>query len=304
MIARPGRCEGAGRLQGCKEGGKAAKRRCRGPCLLVKSAPRRRDALSNRAHAHARMVKHHRAPCPARENNPRKAKKYVAAAARTCHIVFAFDGNAIAKGNPVMATFNYDNIAVDFDSLPEASRNAVIQRGINHIFGSEADAKVGSAIKRRINPEKPSEVAGPAIKSWREANSDESTTLTETEQARLLEALQSGTLGIRVGGSRVDPMTKYMQQLAATEVFELLKKHGAIGKGERKRPSGDTEFTILKEVVTWNGLVARRLANAKEGPRIRKEAEQHFASLARQAKKADEAASVAAQASSLEEMGL
>lgn len=205
-----------------------------------------------------------------------------------------------------MTVFNFESgITVDTGKIPEASVNALIARGINHVFGNETASKVVSAIRSRINPEKPKEVSTDAVKVWRQANADAAAELTRSAHEGFAKALVDGTMGLRtLSGPKTDPLTRHMRQSASAEIVAILRERGAIAQGERKTPAGDTEFSIGGQTVTFGALVDRRLANPKERPRLKKDAEQHLAALARQKARVEANAKEAAQGTSLEDMGL
>lgn len=206
-----------------------------------------------------------------------------------------------------MPTFETAHGVVDTATFPPKTIEALILRGLTHVYGNEASSKVVSAIRARINPEKPSDVSTDAIKVWREANASAVAELIRAAHSAFTKALTEGTLGTRTGGGpRVDPLTREMRQRATGELFAILKNVGAIGKGEKKHPALDEVFTIAGTEITWSGLIDRRLANPKEGARIKKEAEDHLRALARQKARVEAQAEEATKSGgqSLDELGL
>lgn len=205
-----------------------------------------------------------------------------------------------------MTVFNLDSgVVVDTSKLPPASIEALIARGVGHVFGNETASKVVSGIRKSINPEKPSEVSTDAVKSWRQSNEEAIAEMTRKAHADFVAALESGTLGTRESsGPRVDPLTKWMRQTAAAEVVAILRKKGAIAASEKKHPAQDDVFSLGGQEITFGDLIARRLANPKEGPRLAREGKAHLDALARQKAKAEQNAAAVAEADSLEDMGL
>lgn len=205
-----------------------------------------------------------------------------------------------------MPTFNLESgVVLDTSKLPAASVEALIARGVGHVFGNETASKIVSAIRKSINPEKPSEVSTDAVKVWRAANADAIAEMTRKAHADFAAALEAGTLGTRESsGPRVDPMTKWMRSRAAEFIVGVLKSKGAIAASERKQPGLDDTFDLGGQKVTFGDLIARRLANPKEGPALQREAKAHFDALARQKAKVEQNAKAASEAESLEDMGL
>jgi hypothetical protein len=204
-----------------------------------------------------------------------------------------------------MPTFDTMTGTIDTTTLPPKSLDALLLRGLTHVYGNEASSKVVSAIRSRINPEKPSDVSTDDIKVWREANTDAVAELTRKAHEDFTKALTDGTLGTRSSsGPKVDPLTKEIRVRATSEVVAILRNVGAIGKGEKKYPTLDEVFRLGNQEVTFGDLIARRIANPKEGPRLKKEAEAHLVALARQKARVEAEAEKAGAATSLEEMGL
>lgn len=154
-----------------------------------------------------------------------------------------------------------DNLTVDFDTLPEASRFALAQRGFTHVFGNEVASRVHSwaGAEGQANSDDKA-----AIKAWKEANPDKITAQTAAVQADMLKALNEGTLGARVAGPRLTPVETIANQMARKEIEDILRTNKIkVPKKDDKVSMPDGEFTMAE-------LVARRLA--KHGDRINKAA--------------------------------
>jgi hypothetical protein len=204
-----------------------------------------------------------------------------------------------------MSTFETAHGHVDTKDFPEATINALLLRGMTHVYGNETASKIVASIRKNVNPEKPGDVTGAQVAEWREANEDAVAELTRKTHEDFTKALREGTLGTRAAsGPRLDPVARELRQRATSEVVAILKNVGAIGKSEKKYPAQDELFTIAGQEVAFGALIDRRIANPKEGPRLKKEAEDHVKALARQKARAEAQAVESAKAGTLEDMGL
>lgn len=178
-----------------------------------------------------------------------------------------------------------DNLSIDFDSLPEASRVALAQRGFTHVMGNEVASRVHSWAMGEGQANSDDKAV---VKAWKDANKDALAAQTTAVQADMLKALTDGTLGVRASsGPRLTPVETIANQMARKEIEDILRTNKIkVPKKDDKVKMPDGEFTMAE-------LVARRLA--KFGERINKAA---AAEAARRAKAtaavtADAAAAIA-----------
>lgn len=181
----------------------------------------------------------------------------------------------------------YNDHVIDTDALPDASIAAMLKRGLTHFLGNEQAAKVTNAKK-----------------AWAKAHGgadmpeDEIDAKRDELVAAAIAALESGTVGVGVRGPRIDPVEKIMEARAEAEVVSILKNH----KLATKKPEDEDVFTLGGVEYTFADLVERRVA--KEGERLRAEAEAEVAR--RKAAKAerDAAAKAAAGTNLADALGL
>lgn len=155
---------------------------------------------------------------------------------------------------------------VDFATLPESSRNALLSRGLTHYLGSEVAAKVTAWVNREEN-------AGATVEQKAAKKAE------FYEAAK--EALLAGTVGMNARGPRLDPVEAEMARLAKQEVKAILAGAGMkLVKGEAKFADGT--------VKSLDAMVETRLE--REGERLRKAAEKSIADAAKKAKATADAA--------------
>jgi hypothetical protein len=218
-----------------------------------------------------------------------------------------------------MLTFKWsDGSEHDFDSLPEASRQAMVNRAVNHIVGNEVASSVVGFIKSEIATAaniKPEAVSRDAIKVYRGENGAVIDAKTAEFCSAKLKAVLDGTLGVRAAGSGprlVDPVAREIRKIAETEIGLILAAHKDAEGNELKLPRGDATLTLGDATFTRGDLVDRHLAGVDRGglfgpkgepnePRIRKAAERIVAAAKA---KAEKATTVAASASLAEALGL
>lgn len=179
---------------------------------------------------------------------------------------------------PIMFKW-FDETEIDFETLPEASRRAIILRGVNH-FNSEASAHVVAKAKQAIagDNRKAESVTGPEVKSWRQANPEEASRLATEFFAARKAGLLDGTIGTRAagGGTSVDPLMKEMLRIAAEEVKTLLEAHSL------KMPRGEEVLKLAGQEFDRQALVSRQLERNRA--KIEDEAKKVLAAKARKAK--------------------
>lgn len=153
----------------------------------------------------------------------------------------------------------YNDHVIDTDALPAASVAAMLKRGLTHYLGNEQAAKVTN-FKKSF-----------AKANGREPGEDEIDAKRDELIEAAVAALAAGTVGIGVRGPRIDPVEKIMEAKAEAEVVAILKSH----KLATKKPEDEDVFTLGGVEYTFADLVERRVA--KEGDRLRADAEAEVA---------------------------
>lgn len=167
----------------------------------------------------------------------------------------------------------YGDKTLDFNTLPQASLVAMLRRGVSHFFGSEQASKVTAY----FDPEHDDAENRKDTPEARAAKKAEF-------QSTAYDALVAGTVGVSVRGPSVDPITTIMRRLAKNEIKTIL----AANKIKWPAKSEDVIETPDGKKFTGNELIDRRLA--KEGERLKKEAEKIAAEQAKKNAKAVAAA--------------
>lgn len=183
----------------------------------------------------------------------------------------------------------YGNHSVDEGKLPEVTRNALLTRGFNHIMANETASIVASAIEKSLagttdESKKAFEALSKedrkaAFKAFRDGNSAQVTAWESEARDGAIADMLAGELGVRASGPRVDPVTAKVQSLARKEVIDTLK--GADIKVPKK--TEDVVTFADGTTRTMAQMVERRIA--RDGDRLRKEAEKQIADEARRAAK-------------------
>lgn len=162
-----------------------------------------------------------------------------------------------------MSVHKYGNFAFDTASLPEKSLEALISRGVTHYLGNEQASKVSAFAKKHL------EEHGAPL-----ADDEKAAKQAELVQAAY-EALLAGTIGNRVGGPKLDPITRATRDIAGEEISAMLKKAG------QKIPKGKETISVKGQDLTFAELVDRRIASEAHGERIAKAAKQRVAAAAK-----------------------
>ena len=164
----------------------------------------------------------------------------------------------------------YGDFTADFNSLPEASLVAMLRRGFARYMGSEQAAKVtGHFDPDADEPVTDSPEARAAFKAQC--------------QAKAMEALAGGTVGVSTRGPAVDPITTIINRLAKAKVISILKANSiAVPK-----KAGDT-VTLNGQAYTLADLIERR--KAKFSDQLAKDAKKIADEQARRNKKSLEEA--------------
>ena len=191
----------------------------------------------------------------------------------------------------------HDGSMHDFDALPEASRNGMINRAVAHIFGNEVASQVVGKIRATIAGDngKAADVTSEAVSTYRKANPKIISDWTVEFQAEKLAAILAGQLGVRATGTGggVDPLVKEIRRIAADEFTKVLAGVGL------KMPRGENTITLRGQVLDRDACIDRWLAGVDPqgtfGPkgaankdRIEKAAEANLRRDAAAAKKASE----------------
>ena len=186
-----------------------------------------------------------------------------------------------------MTTIAYGSHSIHIESLPAASLEALLRRGISHYLGNEQAAKITNRkadyqAKHGESPELD------LVAEWKE----------EIQSAAVAKLL-AGTIGQHAARApSVDPVEKEATKIATAEVKMILTKNGikVPKKGEPVTFKNGSQSTL-------DELVARRLANPVEGARIIAEA--HDALAAAAAKKfALDAGDAGDDVESVDDLGL
>ena len=188
----------------------------------------------------------------------------------------------IDKRETTMLQIQYGDHSVDFDALPEASKKALASRGLTHFLGNEQAAKLTNWAATRVAKaikelgEAPAKSDVDAATEMATPNDAERATRKIELVAEALKTLHDGTVGVRVGGPKADPIESIMSRLASVEVADVLRANKA------KMPKGDETVVIGGQSLTKAELIARRIA--KHGDRLRKAAQKELADKAKATK--------------------
>ena len=177
--------------------------------------------------------------------------------------------------------------SIDVATIPLQSLTVMVRRTLAHMLGNEVASKVLS------RAEAAAKEGAPMTDAQKEA-------LTTEFRTDIIAAINEGKLAIRASaGPKADPIESRMAKIALKEITTILTTQGI------KVPKGDDTITLdvggVPTQMSRDTLVDRRLA--REGDRIRKEAE---AELRAEARKADKikAAAGAAEGKTADALGL
>lgn len=179
--------------------------------------------------------------------------------------------------------FDYaDLVSVETSTLPQASQDAMLRRGLVHFFGNEVASKVAGRATRHA------EESAKAHKDTygRGATPDEAVAFVATDEQKAewrkayigeaLDKLLAGTVGQFVRGPAVDPIESEMDKIAKQEVSDILRANGLkVPKRDETVKFSDKSEKTLDEMIA-NRLVSDAIApGEKDGHavRIRKLAE-------------------------------
>ena len=164
-----------------------------------------------------------------------------------------------------MATLKYgEDFSVETDAIPDAIKTALMQRTFAHKMGNEVSAAVVSRVRTAIgNPDATKD----AVEVWRTANAAQVTTWERELRAGIVKSILDGTMGVREGGPRKDPVDTKFDMLVLQYVRSVLKAGG------KKLPKDDETILDLGNGVTRTRSQMIANAKASQGDRLRREAE-------------------------------
>lgn len=157
------------------------------------------------------------------------------------------DGLAVlTKGNhPTMTILKYDTFEIDTDELPEASVNALLQRGLTHYLGNEQASKVTS---------------------WKKSHEDADESAIEAQASEYrtaaYDALLNGTIGTRAGGPKLKGIDRLIHLVAVEQITAFAASQKA------KMPSGKGSADKVAAMVDkWLSNESRKAAVVAEAQR-------------------------------------
>ncbi len=156
--------------------------------------------------------------------------------------------DAIYKDHATMSDLKmtYGTHTVDFATVPAQSVTAMLRRGLSHFLGSEMASKVNAY----FDPDRKVAEGETRLEDTEENRAK----IKADYQAKAVDALLAGTVGVSTRGPTVDPIETEINRLARKEVHDLLKANGV------KPPKKATDtVTIGGTAYTTDQLIARRL---------------------------------------------
>lgn len=166
------------------------------------------------------------------------------------------------EGKFEMAFLTYgDDVRLDTATIPETSVHALLQRAFSHIMGNEAAA------------------AHPKGEDGFEAS-------RATWRTNKIAQIVAGTLGVRVGGPRVDPTEAEYRKLRLAYIKELVRKAGVKWPSKPKDAADGWEptFTFPGGKVRTASQMFATVDAGNKGTELRKAAERNVAAAARATK--------------------
>lgn len=196
-----------------------------------------------------------------------------------------------------MTTFKFNGHEVNFDELPQSSKDALLSRVAGHFNNESASAAIGWARKMVAGDEgKAADVSAEEAKAYRDAHPDETSAFIKTWYATKLTQLQDGTLGVRAAGGGADPLEAAMHKIARAEIRTLLGKDCPSGKDEKATSYTGSDGTVYVGSAGHDAIAAKWLdfndaggsfgkAGEPNRPRIERLAKRELAAKADAAKK-------------------
>lgn len=136
--------------------------------------------------------------------------------------------------------FNGEDLG-DFAGLPEASQKAILSRVAGHFNNEAASARISWA-KKQVGDGADTQAA----RAYTDSHPDEARAFVDSWFAAKRQAILDGTLGVRVGGSSVDPFESTVYRIAKREIAAALPKIG------QKLPTTKADGT--NTVCTFKGV--------------------------------------------------
>lgn len=195
------------------------------------------------------------------------------------------------------STISYgDDFTFEVSAMPIASAIALMSRGLAHVLGNEASAKIGTHFRKAaIDAYKAANGLNEVTKEQRatieasvklDPESDEYRKVKASIQAEMVKAINEGTLGVSERAPRVDPFTAEVNAIVKREVISTLR--GAGLHSSKKDPTDETVYTFTNGDRTFKDLKASWLA--KNEQKVHKEATANIKAKERAVEKAREAA--------------
>jgi len=160
------------------------------------------------------------------------------------------------------------DVSRDTANLPEASVNALLSRGFNHVFANEVAASVSGEIKRQIvgdSDRKAADVTKDEVQAWRKENAESIDQFVAEAVTEKLVDLDAGTLGVREPGAakeEIDPVGAEMDRLAKEAIVKILTAN-SLKFPTRRKVNGTFEPEVLElpdGKFTGPQLIQRQIA--------------------------------------------
>ena len=169
-------------------------------------------------------------------------------------------------------SITYGTHTIDFSAVPPQSIVAMLRRGVSHFLGNEMASKVAAY----FDPDRKV-----AEGETRLEDTDENRAKIKADyQAKAVDALLAGTVGVSNRGPAADPIETEINRIARREVGDILKKSGV----KPPKKSGDT-VEIGGTAYTLDQLIARRLDPASPAGVDKKSGVAHIERITKEARK-------------------
>lgn len=168
----------------------------------------------------------------------------------------------------------------DFDALPDTSRKAIATFGIAHYLGNVQASALVAKIRSHIAGKdgKASEVSTDAVKAWRkdESNASQLKAWQDELFADAVKDIDSGEIGVREGGPRLDPIEREFRTLVLARATSICEGIGVKMPGAAKDGEAAPTITLPGDntVLTRVDLLRRVSESPKHSAELRKQAEQ------------------------------
>ena len=178
----------------------------------------------------------------------------------------------------------YGDHKVAIDAIPVNVLHAMAQTTFSHKLGNEVDSKVTARIRGKEYLG--SDATKDAVTAWREANKSQVDTWSDTFRTETCNAIVNGTLGLRVGGPRKDPVDTKFNDLVLKSIHATIKHLPSVLKAFKKGASDAVIDFGGGMTRVKSDMIAARVAT--HGDTLRKEAEKMVREEARLAKRAED----------------